>query len=623
MTSCPVIVIGHVDHGKTSLVRALTGTDTDRLPEEKARGLSITSGFAYLKCGDAMIDLVDAPGHESFIRAMVCGAAGARSAVLVVSAAEGVGAQTLEHIAIIETLGIHAGLIALSQADRVPPSSRAGRKAAVQAALAGTAFRDAPMIFCSAVTGEGIEHLRAALGGLAALPAGAGPPAAFLAIDHVFVAEGHGTVVTGTLQGGSLKPEDKLVLSPSGETVTIRRIEVRGETVQAARPGERTALNLRGAAASGIKPGYVVHAPEAGSASLILDAAVFVSPGAGRAVRHMEEVRILCGTGHGVAAVRLLGSKQIPPGETGFAQLRFAAPSTAFAGQRAILRSLSPGETLGGAIILDPAAAPLAGGKALRRATLEAAYRGDTPALAAALAAEHGGAASLGDVCRLARAPEASVLASLGAAFTWIAHGYVSPAAVVAEAKNAYLARLAAYHGAYRLRPRAPRSEIQARQTSPRLTQYAEESLAAEGVICLSGGYVAHAAHQPSDHLTPDQTARMESLARQLKAEGLTPPGPAALIEGPEDADLLDLLIGKGTVIRLNNVSLKQTICFHAEAVASAIQRLRASFPGETSFTTGEAREALNTRRKYIVPLLEHLDAAGITQRQGDTRCIV
>ncbi len=623
MKSCPVIVVGHVDHGKTSLVRALTGTETDRLPEERARGLSITSGFAYLKCGDAIIDLVDAPGHQNFIGAMVCGAAGAGSAVLVISAAEGVGAQTLEHIRIIEALGIHAGIVVMSKADLVPRSERLDRKAALQAALAATGFREAPLIFCSSVTGEGLVDLAAALGGLAALTVGNGPAAAFLAIDRVFVADGHGTVVTGTLLGGSLKPGDELLLAATGETVTIRRIEVRGETVSVAQPGARTALNLRGVASSKIKPGDVVHSPEASSASLSLDAAVFVSPGASRTLRHMEEIRVLYGTGHAVATLRLLGGKQISPGETGFAQLRFAVPAAAFAGQRAILRSLSPSQTLGGAVILDPAATPLTAGNALRLATLEAAYRGDTPALAAALAAEHDGVAHLRDVCRLARAPEATVQESLGETFSLIADGFVSPAVVVAETRDAYLARLAAYHAKHKLRPRAPRLEIQAKQASPMLNIHVEESLAAAGVIRLSGGYVAHAVHHASDHLTPDQTARMGRLASQFKAQGLTPSGTAALIENPEDAELLELLIDTGALIRLNNVSLKQTICFHAEAVSSAIQTLRTSFPGETAFTTGEAREALKTSRKHIVPLLEYLDAAGIARRWGDTRHMV
>jgi selenocysteine-specific elongation factor len=206
-------VIGHVDHGKTSLVRVLTGIDTDRVPEEKARGLSIMAGFAYRRYGDAVIDLIDAPGHENFIRAMVSGASGARAALLVLSAAEGVQPQTREHIQIVDALGIHPGLIALTKADLVASAEREKRTADLRAALAGTSFRDAPMIFCSAVTGEGLENLHGALEGLSGLPVAPGPPGAFLAIDRVFVSGGHGVVVTGTLLGGSLKPEDELVLA--------------------------------------------------------------------------------------------------------------------------------------------------------------------------------------------------------------------------------------------------------------------------------------------------------------------------------------------------------------------------------------------------------------------------
>lgn len=623
MKTCPVIVIGHVDHGKTSLVRALTGTETDRLPEEKARGLSITSGFAYLRCGDTVIDLVDAPGHENFIRAMVCGAAGARSAVLVLSAAEGVEAQTLEHIQIMQTLGIHAGIVALSKADRVATSEREGQKAALKAALAGTAFHEAPMIFCSALSGEGIEELTAALVALAALPHGAGPPEAFLAIDRVFVAEGHGTVVTGTLLGRALGTEDELLLSPSGETVTIRRIEVRGKTVTAAKPGERTALNLRGVAASKVKPGDVLHAPQAASVSCNLDASLFVSSSASRAVRHMEDIRVLYGTGHGVAKVRLIGCRQINPGEAGFAQLRFAAPVATFAGQRAILRSLSPAETLGGAVILDPAAAPLTSNKVLRLATLEAAYRRDLPALAVGLAAEQGGTTGIGEVCRLARASETSIRESLGDAFTVILDGHIAPADAVAQVQDAYLARLAAFHTENPLRPRAPRSKICSRSTAPKLTLFIEERLAAGGMIYISGGDVRLATHQPLDHLTPEQSRRMDGIASQLKAQGLTPQGAVMLADAHEDWDLLELLIEVGTVIRLNNVSLKQTIWFHVDAVSAAVESLRASFPGKSAFTTGEAREVLKTSRKFIVPLLEYFDAAGITRRQGDTRYMI
>ena len=623
MTSGPVVVIGHVDHGKTSLVRALTGIDTDRLPEEKARGLSITAGFAYREYGDAVIDLIDAPGHENFIRAMVSGASGARAALLVLSLAEGVQPQTREHIQIVDALGIHPGLIALTKADLVASAERDQRTADLRAALAGTSFRDAPMILCSSVTGEGLEDLHSAIAGLSSLPMAAGPPGAFLAIDRVFVSEGHGVVVTGTLMGGELKPDDELVLASSAQAVTLRRIQVRGCDVPLAQPGERTALNLRGVASGDVTPGDILYAPGTCSSSLNLDVVIDIPVSASRGLRHMEDVRVLYATSHASATVRLLDAKQIGPGEKGFAQLRFEAPVTAFAGQRAILRSFSPQQTLGGALVLDPAAAPVKAGKSLRLATLKAAELGDIPALAGALADEQGGCVRFQDISRLARASISEVRARLGGGIVEIAEGVAVTAADAALAVEGYRARLAAYHRANPLKPRALRTDIRDVRLAPALAQHAETALAAAGAVRLSGAYVALAGHEPSDHLTPDNKARMEAIARDLASEGLTPSGIDDVMCAPGDEVLIELLIEAGTIIRLFNVSLKQTILFHAEAVRDAARVLRESFPGEAAFTTGEARAALRTSRKYIVPLLEHFDSAGITLRKGDTRYTV
>ncbi len=616
-------MIGHVDHGKTSLVRALTGIDTDRLPEEKARGLSITAGFAYRRYGDAVIDLIDAPGHENFIRAMVSGASGARAALLVLSLAEGVQPQTREHIQIVDTLGIHPGLIALTKTDLVAATEREERTADLRAALSGTSFRDAPMILCSSATGEGLEDLHQAIAGLSKLPMAPGPQGAFLAIDRVFVSEGHGAVVTGTLMGGALKPEDELVLASSAQTVNLRRIQVRGCDVTVAQPGERTALNLRGVAYGDVTPGDILYAPDTCSASLNLDVVIDIPVSASRGLRHMEDVRILYATSHAAATVRLLDAKQIRPGEKGFAQLRFEAPVTAFAGQRVILRSFSPQQTLGGAVVLDPAAAPVKGGKTLRLATLVAAELGDVPTLTGALAKEQGGSVRLQDVSRLARASISQVRARLGDGIVEIADGVAASAADAALAVEGYRARLAAYHRANPLKPRAMRSDIRDVRLAPALAHHVETALAAAGSVRLSGAYVALAGHEPSDHLTPDNKARMEAMVRDLASEGLTPSGIDDVMRAPGDEDLIELLIEAGTVIRLFNVSLKQTILFHAEAVRDAARVLRESFPGEAAFTTGEARAALRTSRKYIVPLLEHFDAAGITLRKGDTRYTV
>ena len=623
MKSCPVIVIGHVDHGKTSLVRALTGIDTDRLPEEKARGLSITAGFAYRQYDDAVIDLIDAPGHENFIRAMMSGASGARAALLVLSLAEGVQPQTREHIQIVEALGIYPGLIALTKADLVAGAEREKRKADLRVALAETAFRDTPMILCSAVTGEGFEDLQRAIESLSDAPVAAGPPGAFLAIDRVFVSEGHGVVVTGTLVGGALKPEDDLVLASSERSVTIRRIQVRGYDVPVAQDGERTALNLRGVASGEVAPGDILYAPGTCSASLNLDVVIDIPVSASRGLRHMDNVRVLYATSHAAATVRLLDAKQIGPGEKGFAQLRFEAPVTAFAGQRAILRSFSPQQTLGGAVVLDPAAAPVRTGKTLRLATLKAAELGDISALASALAHEHGGCVRLQEISRLARASISHVQARLGDGIVEIAEGVAATAADAGRAMEGYRARLAAYHLANPLKPRAPRSDICDVRLAPALAHHAETVLAAAGAIRLSGTYVALTGHDPSDHLTPENRARMEEIALDLASDGLTPSGINVVMRAPGDDDLIELLIEAGTVIRLFNVSLKQTILFHARAVRDAARVLKESFPGETVFTTGEARAALRTSRKYIVPLLEHFDAAGITRRKGDTRYTV
>ncbi len=623
MKTCPVIVLGHVDHGKTSLVRALTGMETDRLPEEKVRGLSITPGFAYRQCGDVMIDFIDAPGHRDFVRAMVSGASGARAALIVISALDGVQAQTLEHLEIIEALGIVDGVVAVTKSDRISGAENAACETRLREALSGTRFCTAPMVFCSSTNGQGMSALEEALEQLGLCSAGPDPVSStFMPIDRVFVVEGRGTVVTGTLHGGSVRADDTLVLAPSGQSLTVRGIQVRGRDAPEAYPGERTALNLRGISADQVKPGDMIHAPGAFAPSAQCDVLISLSSRARRPVKHMQQVRVLHGTAHAVASLRLFEGKQLGPGASAFARLRFPAEITSFAGQRAVIRSLSPAETIGGAAVIDPAPTENRVNNKFRLETLNAAERGDISRIAATLTREHLGVARIADICRLARSRSDEVRAELGATFVDINDALVAASSTIEEVRESYIARLESFHAAFPLKPFAPRELKRFPHTTPELIDFVEAALVLEGKLVLSGGEAALSAHDPHNYLTASQDERMACLAAELKEAGMKPPSLETVIADTIDADLLTLLIHKGTAIRLNNVSLRQTVVFHCDAVADAARVLKANYPGKTAFTTGEARATLNTTRKFIVPLLEHLDSKGTTIRIGDTRYI-
>jgi len=624
MKTCPVIVVGHVDHGKTALVRALTGIETDRLAEERIRGISITAGFAHRRYGDLTIDFIDAPGHEKFVRAMVCGASGARAVLLVISAADGIQAQTLEHIQIAQALGIRHGIVAITKTDLLSDAGAAIAEAELRAGLADTMFRDAPFISCSSATGHGLDQLHEMLARTFSEPADTGAPlAAFLPIDRVFVSEGHGTIVTGTLLGGSLAKDDALVLASTGQSITIRAIQARGIDLQRVGAGERVALNLRGLSASQVSPGDVLHVPGVFAPSMQCDVALYLSAQESRPVRHMEEVRVLCGTAHVIARLRLLEARDLAPGAMGFAQLLFSRPVATFAGQRAIIRSLSPAQTLGGAIILDPVACSKKMDRKLRCATLKAALCGNIPELASALSCEHQGAASIADIARLARAPAASVRAELATNVVPVTHDLVALASVVDAVKDRVLKELQAFHRDQPLKSFAPRALVSARTTAAPLQRLAEDQLVSDGKLIRSGDAVALAQHAPLDQLTVLQRERMDQLDRLLQEAGLTPPAPDALIADPVDADLVALLIQTGAAVRLHNVSLKQTLLFHADAISAAAENLRREFCNSRAFKTGEARAVLNTTRKHIVPLLEYFDACGVTVRGGNSRKMI
>ena len=618
MTSACVIVIGHVDHGKTALVRALTGMETDRLAEEKARGLSIALGFAHCEMAGGTLDLIDAPGHEDFIRTMVSGASGAQGAMLVVSAVEGVAAQTREHVQIARLLQVPVAVVAVTKVDLIPEATLPARLVEIADALAAQGVTGAELVPCSATTAGGTDHLRQVLARrFNALPARAAPMGAFLPVDRSFTLAGRGTVVTGTLLGGALAVGEALTVQPSGAATVVRGLQARGAARERVAAGERVAVNLRGIALEDIARGDVICTGGQG-ATLCMDVWLTVSDTAPRPVKHMQDLRVLWGTAHEVATLRLMGGGQIAPGGAGLGQLRFKRPVVGFAGQAAVLRQLSPAATLAGAVILDPQATAVGAGDRRRLAVMQAAQQQDGTALAAALCAQGRGVALWSDLVRLARC---DATAALPTGVVRLSPEHIALADDLAAVQTAVVAALQRFHADYPIKQGAALSMLQRVTPLRGLEPFAQAELHRRGEVVLRDGLVSLARHDPFAALAPQQLARLTEIEERMRAGGTSPPD-VRQFDAPDDADLIALMVAQGRLVSLANIALKQQVVFHAATIGQAQRSLAASFPPPTAFTTSAARTALGTSRKFIVPLLEHLDALGMTLRDGDTRQI-
>ncbi|WP_327565700.1 selenocysteine-specific translation elongation factor [Sulfitobacter pontiacus] len=618
MTSACVIVIGHVDHGKTALVRALTGMETDRLAEEKARGLSIALGFAHCEMAGGTLDLIDAPGHEDFIRTMVSGASGAQGAMLVVSAVEGIAAQTREHVQIARLLQVPVAVVAVTKVDLIPEAALPARLVEIADALAAQGVTGAELVPCSAPAAGGTDHLRQVLARrFNALPARAAPMGAFLPVDRAFTLAGRGTVVTGTLLGGALAVGAALTVQPSGAATVVRGLQARGAARERVAAGERVAVNLRGIALEDIARGDVICTGGQG-ATLCMDVWLTVSDTAPRPVKHMQDLRVLWGTAHEVATLRLMGGGQIAPGGAGLGQLRFKRPVVGFAGQAAVLRQLSPAATLAGAVILDPQATAVGAGDRGRLAVMQAAQQQDGTALAAALCAQGRGVALWSDLVRLARC---DATAALPTGVVRLSPEHIALADDLVTVQTAVVAALQRFRADHPIKQGAALSMLQRVTPLRGLVPFAQAELFRGGEVVLRDGLVSLARHDPFAALAPQQLARLTEIEERMRAGGTSPPD-VRQFDAPDDADLIALMVAQGRLVSLANIALKQQVVFHAATIGQAQRSLAANFPPPTAFTTSAARTALGTTRKFIVPLLEHLDALGMTLRDGDTRQI-
>jgi selenocysteine-specific elongation factor len=627
---------GHVDHGKSTLVEALTGINPDRLKEERERQMTIDLGFAWLKLGEGEeVGVVDVPGHRDFIENMLAGVGGIDAALLVVAADEGVMPQTREHLAILDLLQISAGVLALTKIDLVDADWLELVTADLAGVLAGTALAGAAIVPVSARTGAGLDALRAALRAvLQERPPRPDLGRPRLPVDRVFTLAGFGTIVTGTLAGGSLASGDEVMLLPEGLPARVRGLQTHKTKRDLARPGSRVAVNLAGVDLQQVRRGQVLARPGAFAPTTMLDARLRHLPDAALPLKHNAEVKLFVGASEVVGQVRLLdsaGPQALAPGASGWVQLVLAAPVVVARGDRFILRRPSPGDTIAGGEVVDPHPK-----RRHRRhdaavlARLETLARG-TPGEVLAQALDNLGPASVAQASQRAGLSDETVAAALAEAR---AAGLLVPLegdqlvvsrAVWGRLEAALTNALAAYHAAYPLRPGMPREELKSRlvqaadsQWRAKLTPRAFNAVVAQaaqaGVIAVSGSTVRLAPHQVV--LTAAQQAQVAALLAELRRDPYNTPSFKDLSARLGD-ELLAALLEQGTL-----VAATPEVVFDGETYAAMVAQVRALLAAQGQITVAQVRDLFSTSRKYALALMEHLDATGVTRRIGDERVL-
>jgi selenocysteine-specific elongation factor len=623
---------GHIDHGKTSLVLALTGIDCDRWAEEKARGITIDIGFAHLTAGDLQLGFVDVPGHERFLHNALAGLGGIRILLLVVAADEGVKPQTREHLAVCSLLGIPAALVVLTKVDLVSSDLLELAQLEVEELLAPTPFADAAVLPVSSTTGQGVPELKAALLDLAAKNAMPEEPdrPARLPVDRAFHLKGLGVVVTGTLGSGAIRPGDTLEILPKKERVRVRSVQVHGQPREQAEAGERTSLQLTGIALEDLARGMQLGAPEAFEATTSLLARFTLLPDAPAPVRGFIPVRLHLYASEVLGRMRPLNPEGLAPGETGPVEIRLQAPVSALRGDRFILRRPSPPATLGGGEILDPR------WRRHRGTILQQALAALQKDLHTALpfwvqeAGERGVEAA--ELARRLGVPPAQVakrLAALardqklievpeehGRARRWIA-----PAAVQRVTERARRV-LKEHFQKDRLAESISKAEAVRRILRGRGAELADVYLGwltAQKVLTVQGDQVTLPGR--SAQLTTEESKLSVAVLERYEKAGLAAPSPGevALALGAKPQILEGVirhLVARGQMVKLPSGLL---------LAASALNGLRSDLLATSwdRFSVSDFKDRFGLTRKWAIPLLEHLDSTGATRRMGDDRMVV
>jgi selenocysteine-specific elongation factor len=623
---------GHIDHGKSSLVEALTGTNPDRLEEEKRRGITIDLGFAFLQLQGVRLGLVDVPGHERFVRNMLAGVGGIDLVLLVVAADESIKPQTREHFDICRLLGIPRGIIAITKSDLVDSEVLGLVRLEIEEFVRGSFLEGAPIVSVSARTGAGLDQLRQQLVRLGeSVPLKDGRQHFRLPIDRAFAMKGFGTVVTGTLISGAVKAEDEVELLPSNKVLRVRGLHSGGERIERAVAGQRTALNLAGIEREEIERGMVLVPARVFDTTERLDARITLLH-SGKPLKNRARVHFHQGTAEAIAEVILQdGSNQLAAGDSAFAQLRLDKPLLVLPGDRFILRQFSPVVTIGGGTVLD-ARAPRHKRKDVAVAPfLEIWERDQHLEILGALAEVTPRGLTFAEIVARtgwtdadARAAAQKLAAEKRVRIVVAEPLLVVAAQLVANCVEAIRRAVEAFHRANPLLPGIPKQELRARAGGARteIFEAGLHDLLNARALAMTGDLVREAGREIE--LSSEEARAKELIEREFASAGLTVPELASVlaklpVDAPRAQKILQILLREKVLVKI-----AKDLVFHRNALARLHEMLTKyrKERGERLPITA-FKELTGVTRKYAIPLLEHLDREHVTRRVGDERVIL
>jgi selenocysteine-specific elongation factor len=622
---------GHIDHGKTALVKVLTGIDTDRLKEEKLRGITIELGFAHLTLSSGItIGIVDVPGHEKFVKNMVAGATGIDVVALIIAADEGVMPQTREHLEICSLLGIKHGLVIITKIDLVDREWLDLVRDDVSVFLTGTFLEDAPIVEVSSETGEGIEELTGALGELAQRVSTRDPGGIFrLPVDRVFTMKGFGTVITGTTISGQTKVSGEVTIYPKGIKSKVRGIQVHHHTVQSVSAGLRTAINLQGIEKETIARGDVVAERDSLRPTSMVDTVLEYLESAPRKLRNRAKVRFHCGTSEIISTTILLDREELSPGERCFTQFRLEKPTVVLAKDRYVIRSYSPIRAIGGGYILNPL--PLKK-KRFSEESLRELTVLNTGSNKEVVEQFTKGSKLLGCSKRDLSFLTNLSMSDLGETID----GLVSNGTVVQseienqiyihsefyrKAKDDILAILTDYHRRFPLKKGLLKEELRSKMGGnirERLFNQLVDELARDSLVVREKDTIWHKDH--TIELLGDQEQLRSEIEGIYREAGLEPPYFKELDQDKRDRggrDLLEIMVKDGTLVKV-----KEDLYFHKNAIEELKHRVVNFIKESGEITTPELKEVTGVSRKYTIPLIEYFDKIQVTVRVGDKRIL-